>query len=86
LRIFEAVQATALRTFGRPEYDGWTKRLVIVSDLLQNLPGRLNMYQRVPSFGGSAGRRTSPGHVRIFRGVDPAVYPKDCFGRVAPSQ
>ena len=48
--IFEAIQATALRTFGNPEYDGIPKRLVIVSDLLQNVPGELNMYERVPSF------------------------------------
>jgi hypothetical protein len=48
--IFEAIQATALRTFGRPEYDDLPKRLVIVSDLLQNVPGQLSMYQGVPSF------------------------------------
>lgn len=48
--IFEAIQATALRTFGKPEYDGLIKRLVIVSDLLQNVPGSLSMYQGVPSF------------------------------------
>jgi len=48
--IFEAIQATALRTFSNPEYDGIPKRLVIVSDLLQNVPGGLNMYQLVPSF------------------------------------
>jgi hypothetical protein len=49
--IFEAIQATALRTFGKPEYDGLPKRLVIVSDLLQHVPGGLSMYQ-----GGSAVR------------------------------
>ncbi|MGH7510512.1 MAG: hypothetical protein ACREMZ_13725 [Gemmatimonadales bacterium] len=48
--IFEAIQATALRTFGNPEYDGLPKRLVIVSDLLQHVPGGLSMYQGVPSF------------------------------------
>ena len=48
--IFEAIQATALRTFGRPDYDGLPKRLVIVSDLLQHVPGGLSMYQDVPSF------------------------------------
>ena len=48
--IFEAIQATALRTFGRPVYDGLPKRLVIVSDLLQNVPGGLSMYAGVPSF------------------------------------
>jgi hypothetical protein len=48
--IFEAIQATALRTFGKPEYDNVPKRLVIVSDLLQNVPGGLSMYAGVPSF------------------------------------
>jgi hypothetical protein len=48
--IFEAIQATALRTFGNPGYDGVPKRLVIVSDLLQNVPGRLNMYAEIPLF------------------------------------
>jgi hypothetical protein len=48
--IFEAIQATALRTFGKPEYDGIPKRLVIVSDLIQNVPGGLSMYAGVPSF------------------------------------
>jgi hypothetical protein len=48
--IFEAIQATALRTFGKPEYDGLPKHLVIVSDLMQNLPGGLSMYREVPAF------------------------------------
>ena len=48
--IFEAIQATALRTFGKPEYDGLPKHLVIVSDLMQHIPGGLSMYQEVPSF------------------------------------
>jgi hypothetical protein len=48
--IFEAIQATSLRTFGKPEYDGLPKHLVIVSDLMQNVPGGLSMYQDVPSF------------------------------------
>jgi hypothetical protein len=48
--IFEAIQATALRTFDDPDHDGLPKRLVIVSDLLQNVPGGLDMYQEVPSF------------------------------------
>jgi hypothetical protein len=48
--IFEAIQSTALRTFGNPEYDGLPKRLVIVSDLLQHVPGQLSMYDGVPSF------------------------------------
>ena len=48
--IFEAIQATGLRTFGKPDFDGLPKRLVIVSDLMQNVPGGLSMYQGVPSF------------------------------------
>ena len=48
--IFEAIQATGLRTFGKPEYDGLPKHLVIVSDLMQHVPGGLSMYQEVPSF------------------------------------
>ena len=48
--IFEAIQATALRTFGKAEYDGLPKHLVIVSDLMQNVPGGLSMYQGVPPF------------------------------------
>jgi hypothetical protein len=48
--IFEAIQATAVRTFGKPEYDRLPKRLVIVSDLLQNVPAELSMYRGVPSF------------------------------------
>lgn len=48
--IFEAVQASALRTFNRPEYDGVPKKLVVVSDLLQNVPGKLSQYQGMQSF------------------------------------
>jgi hypothetical protein len=48
--IFEAIQSTALRTFGRPEYDKLPKHLVIVSDLLQHVPGGLSMYKDVPPF------------------------------------
>jgi hypothetical protein len=72
--IFEAVQATALRTFGRPEYDGLPKRLVIVSDLLQNVPGGLNMYERVPPFGRFR-RAVYFSRVRAdLRGVAVAIY------------
>lgn len=48
--IFEAIQSTALRTFGRADFDGVRKRLVIFSDLLQHVPGVFTMYQHVPSF------------------------------------
>jgi hypothetical protein len=47
--IFEAVQATALRTFNRPEYEGLPKRLIIVSDLLQNVP-KYSQYNGVQPF------------------------------------
>lgn len=48
--IYEAVQATALRTFGRSDYDGIDKRLIIVSDLLQNVPGKQSHYSGIPVF------------------------------------
>jgi hypothetical protein len=48
--ILEAIQAVSLRTFGRPEFDRVPKRLVIVSDMIQNVPGRLSMYNRLPAF------------------------------------
>jgi hypothetical protein len=60
--IFEAIQATALRTFGVPAHDGLRKRLVIVSDLLQNVPGGLSMYAGVPSF---ASFKTTPYFSRV---------------------
>lgn len=49
--IFEAVQSTALRTFNRQEYEGVPKRLVLVSDLLQNVPSKMSHYQGTPPFG-----------------------------------
>jgi hypothetical protein len=60
--IFEAIQATALRTFGKPEHDGLPKRLIIVSDLLQNVPDGLSMYDGVPAF---ASFQTSPYFSRV---------------------
>jgi hypothetical protein len=48
--ILEAIQAVALRTFDLPAYDGIPKHLVIVSDLLQNVPGRLSQYDGIESF------------------------------------
>jgi hypothetical protein len=49
--IFEAVQAVALQTFDDPELDPVERRrLVLVSDLMQNVPGRLRMYDGIPSF------------------------------------
>jgi hypothetical protein len=72
--IFEAIQATALRTFDDPHYDGLPKRLVIVSDLLQNVPGGLDMYQDVPSF--RSFRKTAYfSRVRAsLRGVAVSIY------------
>lgn len=48
--IFEAVQATAFKTFNHLGYDDVPKRLVIVSDLMQNVPGKLSHYTRIPRF------------------------------------
>jgi len=72
--IFEAIQATALRTFGKPEYDGLPKRLVIISDLMQNVPGELSMYQGVPPFGSF---EDTPYYSRVrsdLNGVSVLVY------------
>jgi hypothetical protein len=49
--IFEAIQAVSLRTFDAPELDGVAgRRLVLVSDLMQNVPGQLRMYDAIPRF------------------------------------
>jgi hypothetical protein len=49
--IFEAIQAVALRTFDDPKLDAVpSRRLVLVSDLMQNVPGSLSMYSSVPKF------------------------------------
>ena len=51
--IFEAIQAVAVRAFGKPSYDGVAKRLIVVSDLLQNVPGKGSSgshYRGVPDF------------------------------------
>lgn len=48
--ILESIQAVALRTFDRPELDGVGKRLVVVSDLMQHVPGSMSHYQGVPAF------------------------------------
>jgi hypothetical protein len=49
--IFEAVQAVALRTFDDPDLDDVEgRRLVLVSDLMQNVPGHLRMYDGIPKF------------------------------------
>ncbi len=72
--IFEAIQATALRTFGKPEYDGLPKHLVIVSDLMQNVPDGLSMYREIPSFGRF---KNTPYFSRIradLQGVSVLVY------------
>lgn len=49
--IFEGVQAVALQTFDDPKLDNVdTRRLVLVSDLMQNVPGHLRMYDGIPAF------------------------------------
>jgi hypothetical protein len=51
--IFEAIQAVAVRSFNKPEYDGVPKRLIVVSDLLQNVPAKgagASHYRGVPDF------------------------------------
>jgi len=49
--IFEAIQAVALQTFDDPALDGVrNRRLVLVSDLMQNTPGHLRMYDGIPRF------------------------------------
>ena len=51
--IFEAVQAVAVRSFNKPEYDDVPKRLIVVSDLLQNVPAKgagASHYRGVPDF------------------------------------
>lgn len=42
--IFEAIQSTALRTFDLPANDGLPKQLLLVSDLLQNVPRKFSQY------------------------------------------
>lgn len=48
--IFEAVQSLALQTLNAPKFDGVPRRLIVVSDLLQNTPGRLSHYQESVPF------------------------------------
>jgi hypothetical protein len=49
--IFEAIQAASLRTFDDPKLDQVaSRRLVLVSDLMQNVPGQLRMYNEIPAF------------------------------------
>lgn len=49
--IFEAIQAVALQTFDDPALDDVaSRRLVLVSDLMQNVPGHLRMYDAIPKF------------------------------------
>jgi hypothetical protein len=49
--IFEAIQSVALQTFDDPKLDHVeSRRLVLVSDLMQNVPGHLRMYDGIPPF------------------------------------
>jgi hypothetical protein len=72
--IFEAVQATALRTFGRPEFDRVPKRLVVVSDLLQNVPGGLSMYAAIPRFDSFQSSPYFSGVRSDLQGVSVSIY------------
>lgn len=42
--IFEAIQSISLFSFGAADRDGVPKKLVIASDMLQNLPGKYSQY------------------------------------------
>jgi hypothetical protein len=48
--IMEAIRATALRTFNDAQLQSVPKRLVIVSDLLQHVPGKLSQYESTTPF------------------------------------
>lgn len=48
--IYEAIQATVIRTLHRPEFDSTPKRLIIFSDLLHNVRGKQSHYQSAPDF------------------------------------
>jgi hypothetical protein len=72
--IFEAIQAVAVRSFGKPSYDNVPKRLIVVSDLLQNVPGKSSHYRGVPEFGEF---RSSPYFAEVradLRGVRVNLY------------
>lgn len=48
--IFETIQAVGLRTMDSPRFDSVPKRLIIISDFIQNVPSGLSMYRGVPDF------------------------------------
>lgn len=48
--IFETIQAVALRTMDGPQFDSVSKRLIVISDFMQNVPDGLSMYNGVPDF------------------------------------
>lgn len=48
--IFEAVQSVAIQSLNAPRFDGVPKRLIVVSDLLQNVPKKLSHYKGVLAF------------------------------------
>lgn len=47
--ILESIQAVALRTLGDPQWDGKPKTLIVVSDLLQNVP-QYSQYEVIEPF------------------------------------
>jgi len=65
--IFEAVQAAAIRSFGNPRYDNSPKRLLVVSDLIQHMPGKLSMYSGLPEFAAFA---TTPYFSKVRSNLD----------------
>ena len=49
--ILEAIQAAGIQTFDLPELDSVrNRRVIVVSDLLQNVPGKMSHYEEVPEF------------------------------------
>jgi hypothetical protein len=48
--ILEALQAAAVQTFDAPKNDHAHKRLFIVSDLMQNVPTKMNQYSGILPF------------------------------------
>jgi hypothetical protein len=72
--ILESIQAIAVRTFGLPKYDSAKKQLFLVSDLMQNVPGRMSHYSVITPFDGFKGT-TYYNDVRAdLREVDVTVF------------
>jgi hypothetical protein len=65
--IYEAIQAIAVRTFAKADYDEIPKRLIVFSDLLQNVPGKQSQYRSLPQF---AEFKTTPYYASIRANLD----------------